>query len=202
MLNMLIAIMGDTFDRVKNSEEEQLLLGKARLIDACEAALTEDEVQKIEQGIGKYLYVLFPVGQPAHRDFNLWRGKPRSVEDNVRRIIDEHEEAMKAIVAENHDDFMVRMQDAKDLLVMTMQTVGEFEKRCRDHASQIEVNLTRTIEERSKILEKYLIINHGRNPNKRDSSSNFRTTRVVMPDSLLRAHSQDSEDVLSQSGSI
>jgi len=48
MINMLIAVMGDTFDRVKRSQEEQLLIGRARFIDACEAQLSEKEIEEIE----------------------------------------------------------------------------------------------------------------------------------------------------------
>jgi len=48
MVNMLIAIMGDTFDRVKSTEEEHLLMGRARFVDACEAQLNEKEIEKIE----------------------------------------------------------------------------------------------------------------------------------------------------------
>eukprot|EP00210_Caulerpa_lentillifera_P005218 g4985.t1 len=194
MLNMLIAIMGDTFDRVKNSEEEQLLLGKARFIDTCEAGLNDSEVQCIEKKIGKYLYVLVPVGQPAHQEFSLMQGKPRSVEDNVKKIIREHEETMKSMIEKNHEDFMIRMQDAKDLLSMTAETVKEFEKRCREHASQIEVNLTKSINERSKILERYLIIHHGHNMNDVDSITRHRNTHAGLPDALLREDSQESED--------
>jgi len=40
--------MGDTFDRVKSMEEEQLLFGRARYIDACEAALSWEEIQELE----------------------------------------------------------------------------------------------------------------------------------------------------------
>ena len=39
LLNLLIAIMSDTFDKVKDSEEAQMLLGRARFIDACEASM-------------------------------------------------------------------------------------------------------------------------------------------------------------------
>eukprot|EP00210_Caulerpa_lentillifera_P008054 g7691.t1 len=48
MFNMLIAIMSDTFDRVKSTEEEQLLMGRARFIDACEAALSERQIKEME----------------------------------------------------------------------------------------------------------------------------------------------------------
>eukprot|EP00210_Caulerpa_lentillifera_P007837 g7479.t1 len=45
MFNMLIAIMSDTFDKVKSTEEEQLLMGRAQFIDACEAALTKSQIE-------------------------------------------------------------------------------------------------------------------------------------------------------------
>lgn len=56
---MLIAIMGDTFDRVKSTEEEQLLFGRARYIDACEAALSWEEIKELE-------YVSTIIAQTQH----------------------------------------------------------------------------------------------------------------------------------------
>jgi len=48
LLNLLIAIMGDTYDRVKCTEECQLLIARAKFIDACEAELTEAEVDALK----------------------------------------------------------------------------------------------------------------------------------------------------------
>ena len=48
LLNLLIAIMGDTFDRVKSCEEAQLLMGRAKFIDACEAALSKEQIIEME----------------------------------------------------------------------------------------------------------------------------------------------------------
>ena len=48
LLNMLIAIMGDTFDRVRSREELQLLKGRAKYIDAGEAALNKWEHSSYE----------------------------------------------------------------------------------------------------------------------------------------------------------
>jgi len=48
MFNMLIALMSDTFDRVKSTEEEQLLMGRARFIDACEATLNDEEIDRLK----------------------------------------------------------------------------------------------------------------------------------------------------------
>jgi len=48
MLNMLIAIMGDTFDRVKNEEDVQIIIGRARFIDAYEASLSAKQIREVE----------------------------------------------------------------------------------------------------------------------------------------------------------
>lgn len=48
LLNLLIAIMGDTFDRVKGTEDTQFLLGRADVIDDVEAMLSQQEKDRIE----------------------------------------------------------------------------------------------------------------------------------------------------------
>ena len=48
MLNFLISIMGDTFDRVKDDEESQLSIGRADFIDACEASLSKEQRKNIK----------------------------------------------------------------------------------------------------------------------------------------------------------
>ena len=48
LLNLLIAIMGDTFERVRYSEESHLWKGRAQFIDACERELSESQIAEIE----------------------------------------------------------------------------------------------------------------------------------------------------------
>ena len=48
LLNFLISIMGDTFDRVKSKEEARLLIGRAEFIDWCEAGLSRSKRQNLE----------------------------------------------------------------------------------------------------------------------------------------------------------
>eukprot|EP00210_Caulerpa_lentillifera_P001043 g1006.t1 len=89
MFNMLIAIMSDTYDRVKSTEEEQLLMGRARFIDACEAGLTKKQINKMESDIGKYLYVIVPKDDDLSDEMTLWQGRVKAIEDNVRKIVTE-----------------------------------------------------------------------------------------------------------------
>lgn len=46
-LNLLISIMGDTFERVKSNEEGQMLMARAMIIDSCEASATKKEMDEI-----------------------------------------------------------------------------------------------------------------------------------------------------------
>ena len=46
LLNLLIAIMGDTFDRVRDSGEAHLWMGRAHFIDAGEHELSKSEIEK------------------------------------------------------------------------------------------------------------------------------------------------------------
>eukprot|EP00210_Caulerpa_lentillifera_P003428 g3271.t1 len=87
MFNLLIAIMSDTYDRVKSTEEEQLLMGRARFIDACEAALTKNQIKKMESGIGKYLYVILQQDVNLSEELTLWQGRVKVIEENVRKIV-------------------------------------------------------------------------------------------------------------------
>ena len=48
MLNFLISLMGDTFDRVKDDEKAELLSGCAEFIDACEASLSPAQYNQIK----------------------------------------------------------------------------------------------------------------------------------------------------------
>jgi len=109
MLNMLIALMGDTFDRVKSTEEEQLLFGRARFIDACEAQLTEKQIETIEyylsllyltqyvlyrKDMDKWLYVIFPKDQKESDDIKLWKGRVKTIEGIVERIVRDNQSSV------------------------------------------------------------------------------------------------------------
>ena len=48
LLNLLIAVMGDTFDRVKADEEAAYLQKQAQHIDALEAELSQAEAKQIK----------------------------------------------------------------------------------------------------------------------------------------------------------
>lgn len=48
LLSLLIAIMSDTFDKVKLSEEAEMFKCRATIIDDCEASMTKKQIAKME----------------------------------------------------------------------------------------------------------------------------------------------------------
>jgi len=48
LLNLLIAIMGDTFDRVKFSANAHLTMARASFVDECEAGLTPRQAENLK----------------------------------------------------------------------------------------------------------------------------------------------------------
>eukprot|EP00803_Ostreobium_quekettii_P000971 evm.model.scf_1652.1 EVM.evm.TU.scf_1652.1 scf_1652:9454-14514(+) len=60
LLNLLIAIMGNSFARIKQTEEEQFLCARAAAIDDVESMLSARRQREISKKIRRYLHVLVP----------------------------------------------------------------------------------------------------------------------------------------------
>ena len=73
-LNMLIAIMGDTFDRVMEQKPTYSLKNKLMLMASMKSIIGSKEK---EDATKVFLYVIQPVldEDEVNEDQNLWRGK-------------------------------------------------------------------------------------------------------------------------------
>ena len=47
LLNLLIGVMSDSFDKVRNQEKAEFLKGRASVIDDFEAGLTDGEIESL-----------------------------------------------------------------------------------------------------------------------------------------------------------
>ncbi|KAG2441727.1 hypothetical protein HXX76_003342 [Chlamydomonas incerta] len=96
LVNLLIAIMNDTYDRIKETEEIEVLHNRARLIVDLESLLTKDMRDKLQERLlGDYLHVLVP----ADKKFNKfmassestdgeWKGRMRAFMEAIKRTVD------------------------------------------------------------------------------------------------------------------
>eukprot|EP00210_Caulerpa_lentillifera_P007785 g7429.t1 len=128
MINMLIAIMGDTFDRVKSIEEEQLLMGRARFIDACEAQLSTTNIKKIEDSIGKYLYCLVPKEGERIDEIKLWQGRVKTIEEKVSKTIKDSQREVTTQISNIKDEIKGEIKDMKKGFTEIKQVKHNVEK--------------------------------------------------------------------------
>jgi len=80
LLNLLIAIIGDSFDRVKRHETAHFLKGRAQVIQAMEDSLWPWQEKTLREKIGRYLYVLVPENQCSTSSKDKWQGKIAEME--------------------------------------------------------------------------------------------------------------------------
>ncbi|GLC75104.1 hypothetical protein PLESTF_001594300 [Pleodorina starrii] len=92
LVNLLIAIMNDTYDRIKETEEIEVLHNRARLIVDLESLLTRDMREKLQARLlGDYLHVLVP----ADNKFNKFMASSESVEGEWKGRMRAFQQALK-----------------------------------------------------------------------------------------------------------
>eukprot|EP00210_Caulerpa_lentillifera_P007802 g7446.t1 len=104
LLNTIIAAMGDTYDKVKATEKELLLMERAKFVDACEKLMSKRDIESLEKSIGKYLYVLLPKDEDITDDMRLWQGRVKTIEDKVGKMIRDSENKIMKRIEENKEE--------------------------------------------------------------------------------------------------
>ncbi|GMH43795.1 hypothetical protein BSKO_11729 [Bryopsis sp. KO-2023] len=109
LLNLLIAVMGDSFERVKNAEELQFLKGRAQIIDDIESMMSNHKKKELSKKIGRYLHVLVPKSS-IEGGATEWGG--RLVEQNklFRRELGKAVDQIKYELRDNYQDIMNLMK--------------------------------------------------------------------------------------------
>eukprot|EP00210_Caulerpa_lentillifera_P007821 g7463.t1 len=144
MFNMLIAIMSDTFDKVKSTEEEQLLMGRAQFIDACEAALTKNQRKRMNEKIGEYMYILFSKDEDANKESIMWHGRINNIKDNVKKELRESQtrilEEIKSLEQRTKDESAQALATLEESLErkMTAEMLAMEERIKTDIATILE----------------------------------------------------------------
>ena len=84
LLNLLIAIMGDGFDRVKATDMSYFLKKRAQIIDDMELGMSRDRQDEIASLIGTYLHVLMPKHKSEVQQSGEWQGRMRDVQQRFK----------------------------------------------------------------------------------------------------------------------
>ena len=84
MLNALIAIMGDTYDRVSETRLERGLQGRALLLIEIEEAMTQDD-HKNQALFPRWLHVI-KRADDSEEGGAEWSGRLRAIKDSVSKV--------------------------------------------------------------------------------------------------------------------
>jgi len=147
LLNLLIAIVGDTFDRAKGNEEAHMLMMRAKFIDDREAALSEVERGKMERQIGKYVFVLEDKDFQSDSDSSApWMGRVAQIECSVRVATKDTPENLDAGMA-NNTEKVLQLQEANREKAQGDQT------RLAERLVEVQQEQQRTISEQRRVTE-------------------------------------------------
>lgn len=85
LLNLLIAIMGDGFDRVKATDMSFFLKKRAQIIDDMEAAMTGSRVAELSEKIETYLHILMPKHKSeTYQPTGEWQGRTKDAQHRLK----------------------------------------------------------------------------------------------------------------------
>jgi len=130
LLNLLIALMTDTYDRVKGRQDICSVKARATVIDGLESSLSSflETRTKIEREVSRFLHVIEPQGgstQPPNYHTH-WPGRIAELENRFKRALDERCSKMAAMMKEIKGDIggmddMVRQQLVEAVAVLQEQ---------------------------------------------------------------------------------
>eukprot|EP00210_Caulerpa_lentillifera_P003481 g3321.t1 len=118
LLNLLIAIMGDSFDRVKNHEKSLFLQKRAEVILDMEMCLSYRRRQKFNLSIKRYLHVLSPHLRSSVYEHE-WEGRLVDIQRRMR------EELLAISKRESHEFVGLRalLNEIRALVVTVLDEV-------------------------------------------------------------------------------
>eukprot|EP01025_Chloroclados_australasicus_P022558 TRINITY_DN2318_c0_g1_i2.p1 TRINITY_DN2318_c0_g1~~TRINITY_DN2318_c0_g1_i2.p1 ORF type:complete len:1488 (+),score=161.88 TRINITY_DN2318_c0_g1_i2:119-4465(+) len=133
MLNLLIAIMGDSYDRIKENEESRFLKGRAEIIDEIEAVLPH---AALGSGSQPYLHALIPEDL-EEKDIGSeleWRGRMATIIISVRRMLQKELQSSAAF----QKDELLKMSGRLEHIEGIVQQLSEQVKHSQQYKAKAQ----------------------------------------------------------------
>ncbi|CAD7698674.1 unnamed protein product [Ostreobium quekettii] len=103
LLNLLISLMGDSFDRVKDNEETFFLKARASVIDDLESTATAEQKAALQASTSEFLHVVVPRNAPTlgkEGRQRKWMGKVTELEGRFKDAVGRSRETVMGHLAE------------------------------------------------------------------------------------------------------
>ena len=141
MLNLLIALMGDIFDKIQENAKAEFMLARAEIVLEFETKLSESN--RKDWMFPKWLQILAPEVETKRTN---WEGKVRDLKENVnevqkkledseRKRANSEKERKKA--EKSSEQAIQRMGKQIDLLVTMVESISEKKRKPDRFSHQI-----------------------------------------------------------------
>ena len=130
MLNLLIAIMGDIFDRIQENAKAEFIFARAQIILEFEAVLSKSD-RANTAWFPTWLQVLVPTLENDEVDEGDWVGRVRALKNSVKYVKEQLEESEKMRKEERKENEKKRKEEREEDRVA-------LEKRLEKNKEQVE----------------------------------------------------------------
>ncbi|GMI11254.1 hypothetical protein TrLO_g10470 [Triparma laevis f. longispina] len=131
MLNLLIAIMGDIFDKIQESAKAEFIFARANIILEFEGTLTKKQKENNEW-FPTWLQVLVPTLENDGSEDGAWVGRVRALKKSINRLERQAAIAEKKRTEERKSDRRSNEKKAKKL----EQTISEIKVKLKESEKQ------------------------------------------------------------------
>ncbi|GMH71660.1 hypothetical protein TL16_g05712 [Triparma laevis f. inornata] len=145
MLNLLIAIMGDIFDKIQENAKAEFIFARANIILEFEGTLNEEQ-RKNKEWFPTWLQVLVPTLDSDGVDEGDWVGKVRSLKKSFNKVsdkLDASEKARKEERRENWKKDTKKEQERKNEMKLLEKKLEDAEKQREESEKKREEDVKR-----------------------------------------------------------
>ena len=107
MLNLLIAIMGDIFDRIQENAKAEFIFARAQIIIELELTLSKAQKEN-KEWFPTWLQVLVPTLESSKEDAGDWEGRVKALKKSICGVNEKLGESEKK--REESEKIFVEMQ--------------------------------------------------------------------------------------------
>ena len=181
MLNLLIAIMGDIFDRIQENARAEFTFARAQIILEFEEVLSKEEKEN-KEWFPTWLQVLVPKLDVDDDVWIKWGGRVRSLKNSVRKVQDKLNESERLRIEsakERTAEIEGLKVEFKNQLEKSEEMRAENDKKCEAEMKKLkEVVSTKT--ESIENMLKALCANANMSPDdQRDRALDYESKQLM-----------------------
>jgi len=195
LISLLVAIMGDSYDKVRLTEKAEFIRCRSAIIDDCEASLTDPAIKRLKQRTGRYLHVLIPVDSSSVDEFPEWHGRLNSLQ---RTMCDLLRQSEQRILSERHETER-KIEEATEQINHAMTQVDELKTELKECKEEREIERTIQAKEMLELKIQLQQMDEKLAKNNSDAASRIQTeVHLVHQTAELRSQMGRMEDAMSQ----